>query len=134
MVENKNIICRKVAVVVLGYNSINYLKEFLPTILATAYDDFTTVYVDNASVDDSVEYVETHFPEIKIFRIYENHGFTNGYEESLPHIQADYYVLLNSDVRVHPNWLLPDDEGDGKRCKRGGMPAEGHSPTQASII
>ena len=99
--------CRKVAVVVLGYNSVDYLKRFLPSIVATDYDDFTTVYVDNASADNSVEFVSETFPEIEIFRIYENHGFTDGYESSLPYIKAEYYVLLNSDVKVEPNWLKP---------------------------
>ncbi len=107
MNQQEPIQCKKVAVVVLGYNSCAYLKAFLPSIVATDYDDFTTVYVDNASVDDSVEFVNSNFPEIKIFRIYENHGFTNGYEESLPHISAEYYVLINSDVMVEPNWLAP---------------------------
>lgn len=107
MTESSRIICRKVAVVVLGYNSLNYLKKFLPSVLATNYGDFTTVFVDNASTDDSVEYVKRTFPDIKIFRIYENRGFTNGYEASLPFIDADYYVLINSDVRVDPNWLAP---------------------------
>ena len=99
--------CKKVAVVVLGYNSCNYLKAFLPSVVSTDYDDFTVVYVDNASVDESVDYVRSTYPEIEIFRIYENHGFTNGYEESLPHIKAEYYVLINSDVQVDKNWLSP---------------------------
>jgi GT2 family glycosyltransferase len=107
MIEHPTIQCKKVAVVVLGYNSLDYIKAFLPSVVATDYDDFTTVYVDNASVDDSVEYVKSTFPQIEVFRIYENHGFTNGYEESLPHIKAEYYVLINSDVKVEANWLAP---------------------------
>lgn len=107
MSHPEKIKCKKVAVVVLGYNSRNYLEKFLPSVIATAYDDFTTVYVDNASDDDSVAFVEKNFPDVPIFRIYTNRGFTNGYEESLPHIEAEYYVLLNSDVEVDPNWLAP---------------------------
>ena len=105
MSTEQGIKCKKVAVVLLGYNSRSYLEKFIPSVLKTDYDDFDLVYVDNASTDDSVSYVETHFPEVKIFRIYENHGFTGGYTSSLPHIDAEYYVLLNSDVEVTPNWL-----------------------------
>ncbi len=107
MVENSIIQCKKVAVVVLGYNSVEYLKAFLPSVVDTAYDDFTVVYVDNASVDDSVDFVRSSFPGVEVFRIYENRGFTNGYESSLPYIRAEYYVLINSDVRVQPGWLEP---------------------------
>lgn len=97
--------CKKVAVVLLGYNSKSYLERFIPGILRTTYDEFDLVYVDNASTDDSVGFVETNFPEVKIFRIMENHGFTGGYTGSLPFIDAEYYVLLNSDVEVEPDWL-----------------------------
>lgn len=97
--------CKKVAVVLLGYNSRSYLEKFIPSILNTDYTDFDLVYVDNASTDDSVAFVSSHFPEVKIFRIYENHGFTGGYTASLPFIKSEYYVLLNSDVAVEPNWL-----------------------------
>lgn len=107
MSQPQEILCKKVAVVVLGYNSVDYLKKFLPTILKTKYENYTLVYVDNASVDESVDYVKEHFTEVEIFRIYNNKGFANGYEESLSHIKAEYYVLLNSDVAVTEGWLDP---------------------------
>lgn len=102
--------CKKVAVALLGYNSKDYLEKFIPNVLATDYDDFDLVYIDNASTDDSVAFVEKEFPTVKIFRIYENEGFTGGYTKSLPYIKAEYYVLLNSDVEVEPNWLRPQME------------------------
>lgn len=99
--------CKKVAVALLGYNSRSYLEKFIPSILKTEYDDFTLVYIDNASTDDSIKFVEQNFPEVEIFRISQNEGFTGGYCNSLPFIDAEYYVLLNSDVEVSPNWLRP---------------------------
>ena len=99
--------CKKVAVALLGYNSKDLLEKFIPSILKTDYDDYTLVYIDNASVDDSVEFVEKNFPEIEIFKVKENQGFTGGYDQSLPYIDAEYYVLLNSDVEVAPGWLAP---------------------------
>ena len=103
--EAQIIQCKKVAVVLLGYNSLDYLAEFIPSVLKTSYTDFDLVYVDNASKDESVAYVKEHFPEVKIFQVHENHGFTGGYTQSLPFIKAEYYVLLNSDVEVEPDWL-----------------------------
>mgnify|MGYP003836157413 FL=1 len=105
MSQPEEIHCKKVAVVVLGYNSVEFLKKFLPTILKTKYEDYTPVYVDNGSSDESVAYVTENFPEVEIFRIYVNNGFANGYQESLPYIKAEYYVLINSDVAVTENWL-----------------------------
>ena len=117
MLEPQEILCKKVAVVVLGYNSLDYLKKFLPTIVKTKYEDFTPVYVDNGSSDDSVNYVTENFPEVEIFRIYNNKGFANGYQESLKYIKAEYYVLVNSDVAVTENWLtilMKEIEKDSK--------------------
>jgi len=95
------------AVALLGYNSLNYIKKFIPSILKTTYTDYTLVYIDNASTDNSVAYVKEHFPSAEIFQISKNQGFTGGYTQSLPYIDAKYYVLLNSDVEVTPNWLDP---------------------------
>jgi GT2 family glycosyltransferase len=105
MLEPQEIVCKKVAVVVLGYNSLAYLQKFIPSILKTKYENFTLVYVDNGSSDDSASYVKEHFPEVEIFRIYVNKGFANGYQASLPYINSEYYVLLNSDVAVTEDWL-----------------------------
>ena len=97
--------CKKVAVVVLGYNSVDFLKKFIPSIVKTNYQDCTIVYVDNGSNDDSVAYVNEHFPEVEIFKILNNNGFASGYQQSLPFIKAEYYVLINSDVAVTEDWL-----------------------------
>jgi GT2 family glycosyltransferase len=99
--------CKKVAVALLGYNSKDFLEKFIPSILKTDYEDYTLVYIDNASTDDSVEFVKSNFPSVEIFQIKVNKGFTGGYCNSLPYIDAEYYVLLNSDVEVTPGWLKP---------------------------
>jgi GT2 family glycosyltransferase len=99
--------CKKVAVALLGYNSRDYLQRFIPSVLETEYEDYTLVYIDNASTDDSVEYVTQNFPEVEIFKVEVNRGFTGGYTQSLPFIEAKYFVLLNSDVEVTPGWLTP---------------------------
>jgi GT2 family glycosyltransferase len=96
------------AIVILNYNGKAFLARFLPTVLAYSKTDNTDIYVaDNASTDDSVAYIRSAFPSVKIQELQQNYGFAEGYNQSLKSIQADHYLLLNSDVEVTENWLAP---------------------------
>ena len=98
----------KTAVVILNYNGRKHLTDFLPSVIKNSSD--TTIYVaDNASTDDSLAVLKNDFPSVKIIQLFENHGFAQGYNEALEQIkdQFQYYVLLNSDVEVTPNWISP---------------------------
>jgi GT2 family glycosyltransferase len=97
----------KVAVVILNYNSLKFLKSFLASVCATDYDNFEVVVADNASSDNSPEWVETNYPAVRVIRLKENYGFTGGYNRALTQVDAKYYVLLNSDVEVPVSWLKP---------------------------
>lgn len=96
-----------VSIVILNWNGRNYLQQFLPSVLATTYTNKEVVVIDNASTDDSVQYLQQQWPAVRIVQNNQNYGFAQGYNEGLKHIQADYYVLLNSDVEVSPGWLDP---------------------------
>ncbi len=96
----------KIAIVILNWNGKSWLEKFLPNVLANSQS--AEVYViDNASTDDSVAYISTHFPSVKIVINQQNHGFAGGYNEGLKQIHADIYCLLNSDVEVTLGWLDP---------------------------
>jgi GT2 family glycosyltransferase len=96
----------KVAVVILNWNGKEMLETFLPSIIK--YSEMADIYVaDNASTDGSVNFVQNQFPNIKIIRNEKNDGYANGYNTALKQIKAEYYVLLNSDVEVTPNWIQP---------------------------
>lgn len=96
----------EIAVVVLNWNGKDLLQQFLPSIVA--YSQEAAVYViDNASTDDSVAFIRKNYPEIGIVQNAENSGFADGYNKGLTHIKADIFCLLNSDVKVTPNWLQP---------------------------
>jgi GT2 family glycosyltransferase len=97
----------QVSVVILNYNTRELLERFLPSVLKTAYPNMRLVVVDNGSTDGSADWVEEHIPEAEVIRFTENHGFAGGYEHALQRIDSEYYVLLNSDVEVSPNWLQP---------------------------
>lgn len=97
----------KVSIVILNYNTRHFLEKFLPSVLATDYENFEVVLADNASKDDSVEFVRQNFPTVKIIVLSENYGFAGGYNKALAQVKADYFVLLNSDVEVPKDWLKP---------------------------
>ena len=95
-----------IAVVILNWNGRSLLERFLPSVVA--YSKEATVYVaDNASSDDSVDFVSKAYPEVKIVQNTENGGYAKGYNDALTKIDADVYCLLNSDVEVTENWLTP---------------------------
>lgn len=97
---------RSVAVVILNYNGQKYLEKFLPTVVR--YSEGSQIVVaDNRSTDNSLLYVETNFPQVRLIRLLRNEGFSRGYNLALQQVKADYYVLLNSDVEVTPGWLSP---------------------------
>lgn len=97
----------KVAIVILNWNGQNYLEKFLPSVLATAYDNKEVIVADNGSTDGSVSVLEKNFPQVPLIRFNENNGFAKGYNMALQRIQADYFAIINSDVEVEPGWLTP---------------------------
>lgn len=96
----------KIAVVILNWNGVKLLEQFLPSIIQ--YSPEATIYVaDNASTDTSVSYINAHFPTVKIVKNDFNFGFAGGYNEALKHIDSEIYALVNSDIEVTENWLQP---------------------------
>ncbi len=96
----------KVAVVILNWNGRKHLQQFLPSVVE--HSDFATVYVaDNGSTDDSVDFLKKNFPQVKLVLLDKNYGFAGGYNKALAQIEAEYYVLLNSDVEVTDGWIEP---------------------------
>lgn len=96
-----------VAVVILNWNGRTFLERFLPSVLATDYNNLQIIVADNASTDDSVEFVRKNYPTVSLILNKENYGFANGYNKALAKVDADYFVLLNSDVEVPKNWITP---------------------------
>ena len=94
------------AVVILNFNGVGFLKKYLPTVIRHS-EGAEIVVADNASTDDSVEFMKHEFPQIRLLENGENAGFAGGYNWALSQVESDYYVLLNSDIEVTPNWLQP---------------------------
>ena len=96
-----------IAVVILNYSGRKHLERFLPSVMASTYPNMEVIVADNASTDDSVSFLRDHFPQVRIITLDRNYGFAGGYNQALPQVKSDYYVLLNSDVEVEPGWIEP---------------------------
>lgn len=96
-----------VAIVILNYNGQKYLEQFLPSVMATNYPNIEIVVADNGSTDDSLIFLQNHYPSITVLSNSTNEGFAGGYNWALKRVEAQYYVLLNSDVEVTPDWINP---------------------------
>lgn len=97
----------RVAVVILNFNTRKWLEKLLPSVLQTQYDNLEIIVADNASTDDSVVFLKQNYAQVGIIQLEKNYGFAGGYNECLKQVEADYFVLLNSDVEVTPNWVQP---------------------------
>lgn len=98
----------KVAIVILNWNGRKLLEQFLPSVVQYSQgDDIDIVVADNYSTDDSLLFLEKEYPQINRIVLAENYGYAGGYNYALKKIDAEYFVLLNSDVEVTENWLIP---------------------------
>lgn len=96
------------AVVILNWNGVQFLQKFMPTVEKNTANA-TIVVIDNQSTDNSIKYLTEKFPQVEIIVNNENGGFAKGYNDGLAELKGrfSYYVLLNSDIEVTPNWLSP---------------------------
>ena len=97
----------KVAIVILNWNGAEMMRRYLPSVLQYSRDKATVYVADNASSDDSLTLLCEHFPEVRIIVLEKNWGFAEGYNKALAQIDAEYYLLLNSDIEVTHHWLTP---------------------------
>ena len=97
----------KVAIVILNWNGARMLRQYLPTVLNYSRDEAVVYVADNASTDDSLDLLRREFPECRLILLEKNWGFADGYNKALAQIEADYFLLLNSDIEVTHHWLTP---------------------------
>jgi GT2 family glycosyltransferase len=100
-----NLSTPRVAVVILNWNGKALLEKFLPSVVQSDYPNLKVIVGDNASTDDSLLFIKTNYPDIEVIVNDQNYGFAGGYNQVLEKVDADYFVLLNSDVEVSKNWI-----------------------------
>lgn len=97
-----------IAIVILNWNGKKLFDTFLPSVIKNSQQPGVEIFVaDNGSTDDSVGHLVDNYPQVKLILLQNNYGFAEGYNLALRYVDSDYYVLLNSDVEVTPNWLQP---------------------------
>lgn len=96
----------KIAIVILNFNGVQLFDTFLPSVIRNSALENVKIYLaDNGSTDNSIETIQKKFSSVQIIDLKKNHGFAEGYNRALKEVEADYFVLLNSDVEVTPGWL-----------------------------
>ncbi len=98
---------KRIAVVILNWNGAEMLRRFLPIVLRTSADEAEVIVADNGSTDHSLELLEREFPEVRLIRLPRNYGFAEGYDRALEMVDAEFFLLLNSDVEPADGWLRP---------------------------
>jgi len=106
----------------LNWNGADMMRKYLPTVLECSRQEAVVYVADNASTDDSLELLRSQFPECKTIVLDRNWGFADGYNKALQQVEAEYYLLLNSDIEVTDNWLTPmiefmDENQDVAACQ-----------------
>ena len=96
-----------VAVVILNWNGRDHLETYLPSVLEHTLEEAAVWVADNGSTDDSLAWLEVNHPEVRTIALGHNWGFAEGYNKALAQVDADVYVLLNSDVRIVMPWIDP---------------------------
>ncbi|WP_372793523.1 glycosyltransferase family 2 protein [Lutibacter sp.] len=96
----------KIAIVILNWNGKQLLEKFVPSIVKYSnLPNVEIVLADNASTDDSVNFIQENYPNIKIVKNLKNGGYAKGYNDALKFVNADIYALVNSDIEVTEGWL-----------------------------
>ena len=97
----------KIAVVILNWNGLPMMRKYLPSVVNFSMDEAEVWVADNDSTDGSLAWLERECPAVRTLKLDTNYGFAEGYNRALRQIEAEYYVLINSDVAVTPGWLTP---------------------------
>ncbi len=98
---------KEIAIVILNYNGKRFLERFLADVIEKSEPLGEVIIADNASTDDSIEYLREFFPTTQLILLDKNYGFAGGYNRALAQLTHEYFVLLNSDIEVSDNWLTP---------------------------
>ena len=98
----------KCNVIILNWNGAEMLRTYLSSVIAhTTLPNCEIIVADNGSTDNSLEVLKTEFPSVRIITLDQNYGFAEGYNRALAQTNAEYTVLLNSDVETPEGWLAP---------------------------
>ncbi len=97
----------EVSTVVLNYNGKSFLERFLPFFKSSRYPNERLIVADNASTDGSVKWLKAAHPSLEVITLETNKGYAGGYNDALAGLESKYFALVNSDIEITPQWLVP---------------------------
>lgn len=97
----------EVSVIIVNFNGRHHLKRCLASLEKTRGVSFEIIVADNGSTDDSVAWIEKHYPRVRVVELGRNLGFGAANSSALEVAAAPLVAFLNNDTVVHPNWLAP---------------------------
>lgn len=96
----------KILVIIVNHNGKEILKKNLPSLVSTYHPGLDICVVDNNSSDDSIEFLEKKYPEVKIIKSEKNLGYGRAHNLALEkYPDYHYYIFMNNDIKVEPGWL-----------------------------
>ena len=97
----------RLSVVILNWNGRRHLERYLPSVVAHTEGDAEVIVADNGSTDGSLQLLKANFSAVRTIRLDRNYGFADGYNRALEQVEAEFFILLNSDVEVTAGWVEP---------------------------
>jgi GT2 family glycosyltransferase len=94
-----------VSIVIPNWNGKKYLKDCLTSLQSQTHNNLEIIVVDNASKDDSIEYLQKNFPDTEIIQHSSNLGFGAANNTGISAAQGEYIMMLNNDTRLEPNCI-----------------------------
>jgi len=93
------------SIIIVTWNGLHHLKEFLPSVYYTDYESFEIIIADNASTDETADWIRINYPDCRIVTFDKNYGYCGGNNRAVPYATRDIIVFLNNDVKVTADWL-----------------------------
>lgn len=94
-----------ISVIIVSWNALHHLKRFLPSVCGTEYPNFEIILADNASTDESVQFVKENFKDVIITQFDKNYGYCGGNNRAVSVAKGEILLFLNNDVEVDKKWL-----------------------------
>ncbi|WP_316735279.1 glycosyltransferase family 2 protein [Pedobacter aquatilis] len=99
---------KSVSIVIPNYNGKHLLENYLPSVFAAAENaqtNFEVIVIDDGSKDDSINFIKSNYPNIKLLINDRNRGFSYTCNHGIREAKYELILLLNSDVKLTPDYF-----------------------------